>query len=101
MLSVNISGTRKRKKYGVHVIRYADDFIVTGKSKEILETKVKRLVEDFLSDRGLTLSTGKTKITHVEQGFDFLGQTVRKEDNHQTFSRKYKPTSEAHPVLDS
>lgn len=71
-------GTRKRKKYGVHVIRYADDLIVTGKSKEILETKVKQLVEDFLSDRGLTLSTGKTKITHVEQGFDFLGQTVRK-----------------------
>ncbi|WP_264707109.1 MULTISPECIES: group II intron reverse transcriptase/maturase [unclassified Wolbachia] len=71
-------GTKKRKKYGVHMIRYADDFIVTGKSKEILETKVKRLVEDFLSQRGLSLSAGKTKITHIEQGFDFLGQTVRK-----------------------
>lgn len=71
-------GTKKRKKYGVHMIRYADDFIVTGKSKEILETKVKMLVEDFLSQRGLSLSAGKTKVTHIEQGFDFLGQTVRK-----------------------
>nr|WP_250295766.1 group II intron maturase-specific domain-containing protein [Wolbachia endosymbiont of Oedothorax gibbosus] len=71
-------GTKKRKKYGVHMIRYADDFIVTGKSKEILETKVKLLVEDFLSQRGLSLSAGKTKITHIEQGFDFLGQTVCK-----------------------
>ncbi|WP_168464545.1 group II intron reverse transcriptase/maturase [Wolbachia endosymbiont of Ctenocephalides felis wCfeT] len=71
-------GTKKRKASGVHLIRYADDFIVTGKSKEILETKVKRLVEVFLGYRGLTLSAGKTKITHIKHGFDFLGQTARK-----------------------
>lgn len=71
-------GTRKRKKSGVHVIRYADDFIVTGKTKEILETVVKPLVEDFLCQRGLNLSAKKTMITHIDQGFDFLGQTVRK-----------------------
>jgi RNA-directed DNA polymerase len=71
-------GTKKRKQSGVHVIRYADDFVVTGKTKEILETEVKPLVEDFLSHRGLKLSAKKTRITHVEEGFDFLGQTVRK-----------------------
>jgi RNA-directed DNA polymerase len=71
-------GTKKRKQSGVYVIRYADDFIVTGKTKEILETIVKPLVEDFLSPRGLTLSAKKTRITHISEGFDFLGQTVRK-----------------------
>ncbi len=71
-------GTKKRKRSGVHVIRYADDFIVTGKTKEILELEVKPLIEDFLRERGLTLSEKKTTITHVQQGFDFLGQTVRK-----------------------
>lgn len=62
----------------VNFVRYADDFIITGKSKELLEDKVKPLVEDFLSKRGLQLSQEKTKITHIEEGFDFLGQNIRK-----------------------
>ncbi len=65
----------------VHLIRYADDFIITGKSKEMLDGEVKPLVESFLRERGLELSTEKTVITHVEQGFDFLGQNVRRYRN--------------------
>ena len=62
----------------VNMVRYADDFIITGKSKELLEHEVKPLVEQFLRDRGLELSQEKTCITHISQGFDFLGQTLRK-----------------------
>lgn len=62
----------------VNFIRYADDFIVTGRTKELLEGEIKPLVEQFLQKRGLELSPAKTVITHVEQGFDFLGQNVRK-----------------------
>lgn len=62
----------------VNVTRFADDFIVTGRSRELLETKIKPLVEDFLQPRGLELSQEKTKITRIEDGFDFLGQNVRK-----------------------
>jgi RNA-directed DNA polymerase len=62
----------------VHLIRYADDFIITGKSKEMLECEVKPLVESFLRERGLELSPEKTVVTHVDQGFDFLGQNVRR-----------------------
>jgi len=62
----------------VHLIRYADDFVITGTSKEQLENEVKPLVEDFLRERGLLLSPEKTVITHIEEGFDFLGQNVRK-----------------------
>ena len=58
----------------VNFIRYADDFVITGKSKELLEGEVKPL---FLKERGLELSPTKTVITHVEKGFDFLGQNVR------------------------
>jgi RNA-directed DNA polymerase len=71
-------GTKKRKKSGVHLICYADDFVITGKTKEILEMQVTPIVEDFLDQRGLTLSAKKTTITHIDQGFDFLSQTVRK-----------------------
>jgi RNA-directed DNA polymerase len=62
----------------VNLVRYCDDFIITGISKEILETEVKPLVTEFLRERGLELSEEKTKITHIEDGFDFLGQQVRK-----------------------
>lgn len=61
-----------------NVVRYADDFIITGNSREILEQKVKPAVIAFLAERGLTLSEEKTSITHIDQGFDFLGFNVRK-----------------------
>jgi len=62
----------------VNLIRYADDFVISGRSKEQLENEVLPLVKDFLTERGLTLSPEKTKITHIDQGFDFLGQNLRK-----------------------
>jgi RNA-directed DNA polymerase len=62
----------------VHVIRFADDFVVTGYSKTFLEQEVRPLVERFLAERGLALSPEKTRLTHIEDGFDFLGTQVRK-----------------------
>ena len=58
----------------VNLVRYADDFIVTGKSKRLLEQDVKPAVEAFLAERGLTLSAEKTKLTHITHGFTFLGK---------------------------
>ncbi len=62
----------------VNVVVYADDFIITGVSKEVLERKVKPAVIAFLRKRGLELSLEKTQITHIVDGFDFLGFNVRK-----------------------
>jgi RNA-directed DNA polymerase len=62
----------------VHFVRFADDFIVSGRSQELLEHEVKPLIERFLRERGLSLSPEKTSLTHIEDGFDFLGQNVRK-----------------------
>lgn len=64
----------------VNLVRYADDFIITGTSKEFLENEVKPLVRDFMAERGLTLSEEKTAITHIDEGFDFLGFNFRKYD---------------------
>jgi RNA-directed DNA polymerase len=64
----------------VHLIRYADDFIITSRTKELLEDEVKPLVEKFLAARGLKLSATKTRITHIDEGFDFLGVNIRKFD---------------------
>ncbi|AGK96615.1 group II intron reverse transcriptase/maturase [Clostridium pasteurianum] len=61
----------------VYLVRYADDFIVTAATKEIAE-EAKELIREFLQTRGLELSEEKTKITHINDGFDMLGWTFRK-----------------------
>lgn len=71
-------GTRAGKRAKVNLVRYADDFIVTGATQDLLEHDVKPLVERFMGERGLRLSPEKTVITHISAGFDFLGQNVRK-----------------------
>jgi RNA-directed DNA polymerase len=65
-------------KSKINLIRYADDFIITGPTKDVLENEVRPLVEQFLNERGLQLSPEKTCVTHIEQGLDFLGQHLRK-----------------------
>jgi RNA-directed DNA polymerase len=67
-----------RERHQVHLVRYADDFIITGSSRTLLEHGVRPLVEQFLRQRGLELSHEKTTITHIQDGFDFLGQNVRR-----------------------
>lgn len=62
----------------VNLVRFADDFLITGSSKELLKNEVAPLVKAFLKERGLELSPEKTRITHIDDGFDFLGQNVRK-----------------------
>ena len=84
LLNITLSGLEQAVKAAtklrdkVNVCIYADDFIITGGTKEVLEDKVKPVVEAFLNERGLSLSQEKTKITHIEEGFDFLGMNVRK-----------------------
>jgi len=75
----HVNGAKVNHK--VNFIRYADDFIVTGDSRELLELEVKPLVERFMAERGLELSQEKTVITHITSGFDFLGFNVRRYAN--------------------
>ena len=74
--AIRASITPRRDK--VNFIRYADDFVVTAARKDILEQKVKPVIVNFLRERGLQLSEEKTLITHIQEGFNFLGQRVRK-----------------------
>ena len=99
---LGVTNTRKLK---VNVVRYADDFVITGNTPEVLEQEVKPWVEQFLAVRGLTLSTEKTRIVNIAEGFDFLGWNFRKysgtllikpsKKNAQAFYRKVKETISA------
>ncbi|BCX52941.1 group II intron reverse transcriptase/maturase [Comamonas thiooxydans] len=99
-------GKTKAKGLKVHVIRYADDFVVTGISREVLETQIKPWIEAFLAQRGLQLSPEKTKVVHIDEGFDFLGWNFRKykgkllikpsKKNAQAFYRKVSEIVKTH-----
>lgn len=69
--------SKKGISSGVHVIRYADDMIITGKNQEIA-IRNKQLLNEFLKERGLQLNEKKTLITHIKKGFDFLGFNIRR-----------------------
>ena len=69
------------RRVRVNVIRYADDFIVTAKSRRLLEEHIIPAVTRFLAARGLTLSEEKSQIVSIREGFTFLGQTFRKHGN--------------------
>ena len=66
-----------RRRHNINFVRYADDFIITANNREVLDEMTPR-IEAFLSERGVSLSKEKTKITHISEGFDFLGQNIRK-----------------------
>ena len=73
-----VPGSDKASRHKVNIVRYADDFMITGISKELLEKEVVPLIAEFLAERGLRLSSTKTRVVHIDQGFDFLGFNVRK-----------------------
>jgi len=62
----------------MHMVRYADDMVITGNSRELLENEAMPVLVEFLKERGLSLSREKTRITHITEGVDFLGWNMRK-----------------------
>ncbi|MBD3187744.1 hypothetical protein GF325_12990 [Candidatus Bathyarchaeota archaeon] len=61
---------------GVSLVRYADDFVVTVPSRDVLATHVIPAMETFLCVRGMNLNMVKTRVVHREEGFDFLGFSI-------------------------
>jgi len=57
----------------VHVVRYADDFLVIAPRRELLVDIIILAIEAFLSKRGLRLNLGKTRLVDVRERFTFLG----------------------------
>ena len=102
-------GKTKAKGLKINVVRYADDFVITGISKEVLEDEVKPWVVEFLAIRGLQLSEEKTRIVHIDEGFDFLGWNFRKyggkllikpsKKNAKAFYSKVKEVVERHKTV--
>ncbi|MDD3098871.1 MAG: reverse transcriptase domain-containing protein [Bacilli bacterium] len=64
--------TQKYPDMNIRMVRYVDDYLFSGSSKQVMESILLDL-QEFLGVRGLTLSESKTEIVHISQGFDFIG----------------------------
>jgi RNA-directed DNA polymerase len=71
---------RRRKGIANYAyVRYADDFVILSNGTRAQVEEMRNEVRDFLSSKlHLTLSMEKTKITHLNDGFDFLGFKVQR-----------------------
>ena len=73
------------------VIRYADDLLALCHTREQAE-QVKTQLAEWLAPRGLVFNEDKTRITHLAQGVDFLGFTIRRFPNGKLLT---KPSNDA------
>ena len=67
----------RNNRLKVHFVRFADDFIVTAETREAA-IEAQTIIDCFLQKRGLRLSETKTAITHISDGFEFLGWHFQK-----------------------
>jgi RNA-directed DNA polymerase len=74
---VGHGGRWHRRVHSINDVRWADDFIVTATSRQVLEDMILPRINAFLAERGVRLSPTKTVITPIAQGFDCRGQTLR------------------------
>ncbi|NEW04360.1 group II intron reverse transcriptase/maturase [Bacillus megaterium] len=75
-------------------ILYADDFIIVTETKEQAESIYQKL-NPYLQKRGIKLSEDKTKVTHIESGFDFLGFSLRQYKTEQGNKLLIKPSKDS------
>ncbi len=86
---------RKGQNRGLSLVRYADDFVVCAPNRAVLAEYVQPKLVAFLAERGLALNAAKTRIVHIEEGFNFLGFTLRRFDRH-LLARPQKAKVQAH-----
>jgi RNA-directed DNA polymerase len=77
LLNVALHGLHKALGPAYGYVRYADDFIVCARTYEEIET-AKTRIREWLMPRGLELHPEKTKIVHIDDGFNFLSFSIRR-----------------------
>ena len=73
---------RNRRRYHgqatYRLIRYADDFVIVVKGERCHAEQLREEVAVALAPMGLRLSRDKTRVVHIDDGFDFLGFNIRR-----------------------
>jgi RNA-directed DNA polymerase len=72
---------QKRRRHGqanYRLIRYADDFVIVVTGSRAHAEALRDEVAAVLAPMGLSLSREKTRVVHIDDGFDFLGFNIRR-----------------------
>jgi RNA-directed DNA polymerase len=89
MSTVTRRRTRRRKGLGTwRLVRYADDFVVMVAGTRENAEALREEVAQVLAPLGLRLSAEKTRVVHIDEGFDFLGFTIRRRRKRGTGQRQ-------------
>jgi RNA-directed DNA polymerase len=92
------TGRRRRGQANYRLVRYADDFLVLVAGTRNHAESMKTELAEVLSLMGLCLSVEKTRITHLDEGFDFLGWRIQRHRKKGT-NRRYVYTYPARKAL--
>ena len=89
----------RRRKQGLGnfvYVRYADDFVVLTNGTKVQAEQIKEELYTFLKETlRLDLSKEKTKITHLNDGFKFLGFKIQRSQGHDGMKTKVLIPQEA------
>lgn len=97
---LNVTYRKKTRKDGYvsyvtegkyRMVRYADDFVIFAQNKKDIE-ELYDILNPYLKERGLTLAEDKTRITHILNGFDFLGFNFRRYQTSNGFTHSPRPS---------
>lgn len=77
LLNVALHGLQQQLGPAYGYVRYADDFIVCARSRDEIEN-AQTTIEEWLKQRGLALHPEKTKVRHIDDGFDFLSFSIKR-----------------------
>ena len=90
---------QRRRQAGLgnyKMVRYADDFVVVSNASKAEVKATKAAIQQFLENElHLTLSEEKTVITHVNDGFDFLGFHIQRKQVNGRWAVHLRPTVKA------
>ena len=67
---------RRHRQSNFLYVRYADDFVVLCNGTKAQALRMKEELTQVLNQMGLKLSEEKTKVTHLTEGFTFLGYWI-------------------------
>jgi RNA-directed DNA polymerase len=79
-----------RRRHGLpnyRLVRYADDFVVLVHGEQQDAERIRNTIADVIAPMGLNLSEAKTSITHIDEGFDFLGYRIQRHQKRGTNKR--------------
>ena len=81
---------RRRRNQGLgnwRLVRYADDFVVMVSGTREQAEALRPPIQAVLDPIGLRLSEDKTRIVHIDEGFDFLGFRIQRRRKRGTQKR--------------